>query len=209
MAMYRYITCQWCRNSVKRQVRGTRDARLFCSRDCSFASGSNLNLERDSMKRIVAKQRKRAAKAIREAEKVARKEQRAIKKLKEIEQMLNCECKDCGLDFKQRTHIGLKEKYCSYCRKQRLQKERRIHKSRRRARIRGAEHDAIDPIDVFKQADWICYICGQNTPRALRGTWDNRAPELDHVIPLSKGGTHTLDNVACSCRRCNIIKADN
>lgn len=160
------------------------------------------------MNRIVARQRKLAAKAIREAEKAVKKEQRAIEKLKEVERMLRCECQDCGVGFKQRTHIGLKQKYCTDCRKERLQKERRIHKSKRRARIRGAEYEQIDPIQVFKAADWMCYICGQNTPQSLRGTHDNRAPELDHVIPLAKGGAHTLDNVACACRKCNNIKGD-
>ncbi len=28
----------------------------------------------------------------------------------------------------------------------------------------------------------------------------------DHVVPLSKGGTHSLDNVVPSCRDCNLRK---
>ncbi len=31
---------------------------------------------------------------------------------------------------------------------------------------------------------------------------------LDHVIPRSKGGTHTWENVVASCRPCNVRKAD-
>jgi 5-methylcytosine-specific restriction endonuclease McrA len=34
------------------------------------------------------------------------------------------------------------------------------------------------------------------------------ATSLDHVIPRSRGGTHTWDNVVASCRRCNHTKAD-
>ena len=30
----------------------------------------------------------------------------------------------------------------------------------------------------------------------------------DHVIPRSKGGTHTWDNVVMSCSKCNNVKAD-
>jgi len=33
-----------------------------------------------------------------------------------------------------------------------------------------------------------------------------KAVHLDHVIPLSKGGTHTLDNVVWSCATCNMSK---
>ncbi|MGI8868029.1 MAG: HNH endonuclease [Mycobacteriales bacterium] len=37
-----------------------------------------------------------------------------------------------------------------------------------------------------------------------------RAPatSLDHVVPRSRGGMHTWDNVVASCRRCNHTKAD-
>jgi len=30
----------------------------------------------------------------------------------------------------------------------------------------------------------------------------------DHVHPLSKNGKNTLVNVVCSCRNCNLNKAD-
>jgi len=30
---------------------------------------------------------------------------------------------------------------------------------------------------------------------------------LDHVIPLSKGGTHTWNNVQTGCKPCNLSKA--
>lgn len=32
---------------------------------------------------------------------------------------------------------------------------------------------------------------------------------LDHVIPISKGGKHSLDNVVWSCAKCNLLKGDN
>ena len=31
---------------------------------------------------------------------------------------------------------------------------------------------------------------------------------LDHIVPLSKGGAHTLLNVAWSCSSCNLSKND-
>lgn len=33
-------------------------------------------------------------------------------------------------------------------------------------------------------------------------------PSVDHIIPVSKGGTHTWDNVMLACRKCNIEKRD-
>lgn len=85
----------------------------------------------------------------------------------------------------------------------------RVGKATRRARIRGAERvDSIDPMQVFERAGWKCYICGQRTPQRLRGTIEDNAPELDHVVALAAGGSHTYDNVACCCRRCNQAKHD-
>jgi 5-methylcytosine-specific restriction endonuclease McrA len=34
------------------------------------------------------------------------------------------------------------------------------------------------------------------------------ATSLDHVIPKSRGGPHTWDNVVSACARCNHVKAD-
>jgi 5-methylcytosine-specific restriction endonuclease McrA len=37
---------------------------------------------------------------------------------------------------------------------------------------------------------------------------DAAATSLDHVVPRSRGGAHTWDNVVASCARCNHTKAD-
>jgi 5-methylcytosine-specific restriction endonuclease McrA len=34
------------------------------------------------------------------------------------------------------------------------------------------------------------------------------ATSLDHVVPRSRGGPHTWDNVVSACGRCNHVKAD-
>ncbi len=36
----------------------------------------------------------------------------------------------------------------------------------------------------------------------------NLAFEVDHIIPTSRGGPDVLDNLALSCRGCNLFKAD-
>ena len=47
---------------------------------------------------------------------------------------------------------------------------------------------------VFARDDWTCQYCGRT------------AENVDHVIPRSRGGTHTWENVVASCRRCNAKK---
>jgi 5-methylcytosine-specific restriction endonuclease McrA len=37
---------------------------------------------------------------------------------------------------------------------------------------------------------------------------DGRAENLDHVVPRTKGGRHTWDNLVAACKKCNSKKAD-
>lgn len=36
----------------------------------------------------------------------------------------------------------------------------------------------------------------------------SRAESVDHVVPRSRGGQHTWENVVAACRRCNAAKRD-
>ena len=47
---------------------------------------------------------------------------------------------------------------------------------------------------VFARDDHTCQYCGA------------RAESIDHIIPRSRGGTHTWENVVAACRRCNSQK---
>ena len=50
---------------------------------------------------------------------------------------------------------------------------------------------------VIERDNSTCYLCGKrlgDNPRELH---------LDHVIPLSRGGMHTYDNLKVCCRSCN------
>lgn len=53
------------------------------------------------------------------------------------------------------------------------------------------------------------------TRRAVYGRDGNRcqycsgpAESIDHVLPRSRGGSHTWDNVVACCRRCNVRKGN-
>ncbi len=49
---------------------------------------------------------------------------------------------------------------------------------------------------VFGRDDHVCQYCGAT------------AENLDHVVPRSRGGSHSWDNVVACCRRCNIKKGN-
>lgn len=77
---------------------------------------------------------------------------------------------------------------------------------RRRARLYGCRVERVDRLKVFERDGWHCRICGEATPRALMGTSEALAPELDHVVPLSLGGDHAYTNTQCACHACNQAK---
>jgi len=78
---------------------------------------------------------------------------------------------------------------------------------KKRAAHYNVEYEYINYRRVFDVDDWRCYICGVKTQKD--NIYADDAAELDHVIPLSKGGPHTYDNVRCSCRKCNGDKHDS
>jgi len=94
-------------------------------------------------------------------------------------------------------------------------KEIRRRAQRRRARThitRAQKHGCkwvrFDVIAVLERDGWRCQMCGASTPQSLRGTYDDSAPELDHIVPISAGGEHTMENTQCLCRKCNAIKSN-
>lgn len=53
---------------------------------------------------------------------------------------------------------------------------------------------------IYNKNKGRCAICGKFIP------FDEFT--VDHIIPLSKGGTNELKNLQCTCKTCNLIKQD-
>lgn len=128
-------------------------------------------------------------------------------------------CRECGIDFElKRTGRGvLTRSLCSEpCRQRRRsrlrRKYRRLHgrrsKHRQRARHHGVSYESFSVKSIFERDGWRCQICGTRTPKRLRGSFSENAPELDHRIPMALGGGHIGANVQFACRKCNLEKGD-
>ena len=80
----------------------------------------------------------------------------------------------------------------------------------RRARLAGVETDPRVTVPALREmhGDNCCY-CGvvMSFVRQSRaeGIARNRAT-LEHIHPISRGGSHTFDNTALACHRCNVSK---
>lgn len=66
----------------------------------------------------------------------------------------------------------------------------------RYVRVPYPRHRAPNRRGVFARDDHSCQYCA------------GPAETVDHVVPRSRGGRHTWDNVVAACRRCNAGKRD-
>jgi len=79
---------------------------------------------------------------------------------------------------------------------------------RYRARKHKVRYEKIDKNLVYDRDGWKCYICGIFISPSPGYDLPYNAT-LDHVIPMSKGGDHTYDNVRACCYSCNQKKDDS
>jgi 5-methylcytosine-specific restriction endonuclease McrA len=71
----------------------------------------------------------------------------------------------------------------------------------------GLPYENINRMAVFERDDWTCGICHEPVDRTLKYP-DPGFASIDHIIPVSRGGSHTYDNVWCAHLRCNLSKRD-
>lgn len=72
----------------------------------------------------------------------------------------------------------------------------RSYSATRRARMRNAQMFLITKKEYKKLYSTDCFYCG------------NSANSIDHVIPLSRGGSHSIGNLVPACLHCNCSKKD-
>ena len=72
---------------------------------------------------------------------------------------------------------------------------------------RTAYKDGSVTTEALKQLlikqDNKCYICKNELDHITP-----RQAHIDHIVPLSKGGSHVLSNIAWACANCNLKKAN-
>lgn len=80
------------------------------------------------------------------------------------------------------------------------EKTRMYLKKMKRKRKVIVETDGTVPCDILEKAKF-CIYCGVKFNSECK-------PTLDHLVPLSKGGTHSAANVVVCCRSCNSRKGN-
>lgn len=76
---------------------------------------------------------------------------------------------------------------------------RRVQHQRRRSRLLGADVSVVTTRDwrrALARAQGCCTYCGLQAPLVM-----------DHIIPLARGGRHSIGNVTPACVTCNSSKS--
>lgn len=90
-----------------------------------------------------------------------------------------------------------------------LKGKRQLAKSRarHRARKRDAFVEDVLPDEIYQRDRYTCRLCGKRLAMTKFAPHP-KSPSIDHIIPLSQGGTHEPANVQAAHFICNARKSD-
>lgn len=134
------------------------------------------------------------------------------KKKEEWETLPVKECAICGKEFKswQPSQVTCSVK----CSDKHSNRKRREHSRLRKYDTEIIDHD-ITLDDLYERDSGTCHLCNEPCD------WDDYSrrdgafivgpsyPSIDHLVPRSKGGVHSWDNIKLAHHYCNTIKNNN
>lgn len=204
------VRCTKCGNTFGRMYKNIREkANGTYKHEMGCPHCYRKEVEKHRRKEIESKEREAQIKAQQRAEQLSRKVSEQLTKRLAIHV-----CKNCGTEFCIETTGYNSDIYCSKRCQQRWHD--RIKNEKRTDRLIAREYDTDITLEkLFNRDGGVCYICGQlcdwSDITEKDGTMiaGNNYPSIDHVKPVSKGGTHTWGNIKLACRACNTLKGWN
>jgi 5-methylcytosine-specific restriction endonuclease McrA len=85
-----------------------------------------------------------------------------------------------------------------YCRTDRFRLKNIIRSGARRSKVKCGDVTLVQLVNL-KENSTNCHWCEIEINNTIK-------IHIDHVIPLSRGGLHTISNLVVSCAKCNIQK---
>lgn len=108
--------------------------------------------------------------------------------------------------YKERNRDTLNKYNRTYSKTERGKENKKKGSQRRRARKLGAAIvETFTSQQVFERDFYICCICGLEIDKTLHHP-EKLSASLEHKIPLSRGGDHSLENCASAHLLCNLRK---
>lgn len=186
--------CECCGKKYKVNAQSYTQA-MYCSKRC---------YEEKRARRMGVRSREEYLEKL-QGQKEETKKRKELERKKKIKQVV---CTVCGKIFRTTGKARITcSKECSEKRKKR-KNDKRINEAN------NIDKD-ITLEKLFKRDKGICYICGgicsweDVTIEEGNYTVKDKYPSIDHLIPLSRGGLHSWDNVKLAHFYCNCLKSDS
>lgn len=208
--------CEACGKPFKSRAKEQRLCSLACSATIAVAAATKARKAKAKARRKwrQSKEQKAVRAEVAALRRIARRggavRYRVIAKRRVYEKkaaMADRPCKACGGPVGY--VFGRARKFCESCA---AWSTASLFQSMIEYRVLGfnRRHETFSRFDVFEHYGWHCAACDVETPAYMVGSdpLNPRAPVVDHILPIARGGNHTWANVQLLCRSCNTIKGD-
>lgn len=219
------VACRRCGGPIARERKPSGPSPKYCTAECHNLAGRERYVESDAYESDKAA--KREANRIKplnslecigcggnfeSRDKVSKFcSQRCCNRWLDTHNKARCTASDCdrGVRAKGICSMHWKRKEAAEGRrsKEPWGERRKANYHKRRAQKLNLPADAIRPLDVYERDEWVCGLCSLPVDRAVSYP-DPLSPSLDHVIPLSLGGHHVMENVQLAHLSCNVRKGN-
>jgi len=150
---------------------------------------------------------------IREQDRITREKELEKLRGEKQERLRGKKCVECGELY---DAVNVIQKHCSIeCSNKSINRKKELIK-RKKIKENGKINWDISLTKLIKRDKNICHICGgkcnkEDYIKNEQGHFivGKDYPSIDHVIPVSRGGTHTWNNVKLAHHYCNSIKSGN
>lgn len=112
-------------------------------------------------------------------------------------------CVDCGSVFVHRRKSCGRTPLCKGCSRRRYLE----HNARKNHKRRAPGLPVLSVYQLAERDGCRCNICGRKVDLKLSGR-AKYGPTIDHLIPISQGGTNAADNLALAHRACNVARGN-
>lgn len=115
-------------------------------------------------------------------------------------------CSHCNLPYQSTKANKGKCKACIKKITRKPSKKKKTSDHIERAKKKGVVYEKINIESIYKRDGYKCTSCSCVVVKSK--TYQSNQATIDHVIPISKGGSHTIDNVVTMCMSCNAKKSN-
>lgn len=120
------------------------------------------------------------------------------------------QCKECKAERRRDLYsrnADAEKALVSKWRRENKDRHRAQHSTRRARKYDNGPVETISYLLVFERCNGVCMLCLVDVEQFVSFP-DPMAGTIDHILPLSRGGTHTYDNVQLAHSICNSRKGN-